>query len=281
MFRKREKKIFPPGTFIATPARLVAIVHLCLAFSLFLWIASQPFMGDLFAVKSELVLYEAVVEKQELMEKLSSDDNLLVSQRYENLKGKLQISFAVKWMMMLRLLIVQMPAWEQAWLFFSFVIPLLLLLRIEGAIQVCWLVPLITAGYCLNNQLNVPELQNHSDRALFPSEKYIVQRYLDGRLEGGILDQQNQLKKGWESYLIMEWANELPAEDNSIRGDQVVKGEFAFNIARIKVRKNEKILAVDKVPQRQSVMILGFYLLWNIFFAWAAQKAKPSEAVCQ
>lgn len=273
MFKKRQKKTFPPGTFIPTPARIAAIIHLCLAFSFLLWIASQPFMGDLFAVKSELVLYEAVVEKQNLMEKLSTDDNLLVSKKYENLKDKLQIPFSEKCIMMLRLLIIQMPPWEQAWIFFSFIIPLLLLLRIEGAVQVSWLLPLITFGFCLNNQMNLPELQNRSENALFPTEEYIVQRYLGGSLEGNILDQQNELKKGWENYLIIEWAHEFPADVMQVRDSQVVKGEFAFNIARIKARQNEKILAVDKVPHRQSLLILFIYLMWNFFFAYIAQKA--------
>jgi hypothetical protein len=278
MFKKRQKKIFPPGTFIATPARIAAIIHLCLAFSLFLWIASQPFMGDLFAVKSELVLYEAVVEKQDLMEKLSTDDNLLVSKQYEILKDKLQIPFSAKSMMMLRLLIVQTPPWEQAWLFFSFIIPLLLLLRIEGAVQVCWLLPVITLGFCLNNQINMLQLQNRSEYGLFPTEEYIVQRYLGGSLEGNILGQQNELNKGWENYLITEWAHESPADVMQVRDNQVVKGEFAFNIARIKARQNEKILAVDQVPQRQSLLVLFIYLMWNFFFAFMAQKANKKSA---
>ena len=229
-------------------------------------------MGDLFAVKSEQVLYDAVVEKQNLMEKLSTDDKLLVSSQYEILKDKLQIPFSAKCMMMLRLLIVQMPPWQQAWLFFSLIIPLLLLLRIEGAVQVCWLLPLITIGFCLNNQLNIPEFQR-SEITIFPTEEYIVQRYLGGSLESNILDQQNELKKGWESYLITEWAHEFPSDVMQVRDNQVVKGEFAFNIARIKARQNEKILAVDKVPHRQSLLILFIYLMWNFFFAYIAQKA--------
>ncbi len=52
------------------------------------------FYGRSLRSKSELVLYEAVVENHDLMEKLSNDDNLLISQKYEYLK-KLQIPFAV------------------------------------------------------------------------------------------------------------------------------------------------------------------------------------------
>lgn len=270
MFRKREKKTFPPGTFIPTPARLAAIIHLCLAFSFMLWVASQPFMGDLFAIKSELVLYEAVIEKKDLLQELDSDEAQSIIKRYETLKEKLQIPFVDKIKMMLRLLMVQMSSWEQAWLLFSLVVPLLLLLRIEGSIQVCWLLPVITLAYCLDNQFNASHLENDSHRSVFPSEQYIVHRYLNSVLSADILSQQRELRKGWEHYLIEEWAQEVPAAQFQMQQQQIVKGEFAFNLARIKARQNEKILAVHKVPQKQSPWILGIYFLWNCFFAWIA-----------
>src|SRR4051812_38869550 len=57
----RPSKIFPPGTFIPTPQRLMAIGQLCLAFSLMLWYLTQPFMGEYFALRSRMLLYEYVM----------------------------------------------------------------------------------------------------------------------------------------------------------------------------------------------------------------------------
>ena len=62
MFRKRAKKSYPPGTFIPTPARVFAILQLCIAFSILLWNASLPFMGDLYEIKSKLLLYKHVID---------------------------------------------------------------------------------------------------------------------------------------------------------------------------------------------------------------------------
>ena len=55
---RRRKKTFPPGTFIPTPQRLMAIAQLCIAFSLLLWYAMQPFMGEYFDLRSRMLLYE-------------------------------------------------------------------------------------------------------------------------------------------------------------------------------------------------------------------------------
>ncbi|MGZ3632816.1 MAG: hypothetical protein ACXWM7_00605 [Parachlamydiaceae bacterium] len=45
--------------------------------------------------------------------------------------------------MMVELLLIKTPPLELVWLFFSILIPLLLLLRYEGAAQACWLLPII------------------------------------------------------------------------------------------------------------------------------------------
>ena len=61
MFRKRTKKIYPPGTFIPTPARVCAIIQLCVAFTVLIWNMATPFAGELFNVKSKMILYHDVM----------------------------------------------------------------------------------------------------------------------------------------------------------------------------------------------------------------------------
>ena len=72
----KKKKQFPPGTFIPTPARVAAIIQLCLAFSVILWCAGQPFMGELFAIKSKMILYQSVMGSPDLLKKGKDDPKL-------------------------------------------------------------------------------------------------------------------------------------------------------------------------------------------------------------
>lgn len=270
MFHKRKKKIFPPGTFIATPARIAAILHLCLAFTLFLWITSQPFMGDLFSIKSEMLLYESLFDQSQLMEKLPPSQQKNIESEYEALKSKLRTPFLEKFKTMLLLLFVHTPALKLTWLFFSFVIALMLLMRIEGAAIACWILPIITLSYAIDNQMYMNSEPSDLDRGIFPSEKYIVLHYLEEPLSSDIYKQQAELTKGWQHYLVKEWAKENPADDRAVFMHQIAKGEFAFNLARLQVRKGNPILAIEKPPQKQPIGILSLYLAWNCFFAFMA-----------
>lgn len=267
MFHKRKKKTFAPGTFIATPARVAAIIHLCLAFTLLLWITSQPFMGDLFAIKSELLLYDSVFDQPELIAKLPPDQHQDLVLGHEALKKKMQLSFGEKFKSMLRLLLLYTPPLELAWLFFSLIIPVMLLMRIEGAAQACWILPVITLAYAVDNHMYAPSFQGHLDRDLFPTEEFITHHYLDAPLSNTIFEQQEQLTKGWQRFLIESWAGEAPADDATIFKQQLVKGEFAFNVARLQLRKNTPLLAIDIKPSKKSFVILGLYLAWNLLFA--------------
>ncbi|MBA3239555.1 MAG: hypothetical protein H0T62_14600 [Parachlamydiaceae bacterium] len=273
MFRTRQKKIFPPGTFIATPARMAAIIQLCFAFSLLLWIISQPFMGDLFAVKSERLLSQELIGKTALMELLPASEQESIKLYDEKLQQKLQHSFLEKFKASMQLLFIQTAPFKQAWLLFSFLLPLFLLLRIEGAIQACWLLPILTLAYAVDNQFNAQLPKKNPDTYLFPSESVLIQNHLRAPLSNSISKQQKQLTEGWKNYLISEWAKEGISSDLSLYEEQVEKGEFAFNVARLKTRSLFGLLAMEKGPERQSLAILGLYLAWNSLFAWLARKA--------
>lgn len=274
MYRTRKKKAFPPGTFIPTPARICAIIHLCAALTLLLWIASQPFMGDLFAIKSELLLYDSVLDRPESMAELTPDLRRFVNSGKENLMKKMQLRFVEKLTSMIRLLFLSLPTFESAWLFFSLVLPVMLLKRVEGAAQACLLLPIITLAYAVDNQINVPLTQDDSDRILFPTEEFIVHRYLNSPPSGTILEQQIALKSGWDRFLIERQVGQIPSEDPAIFKRQLEKGEFAFTIDRLRLRANRPILAVDSKIKRESPIILGVYLLWNCLFAGVAFRVR-------
>lgn len=272
MFHKRQKKTFAPGTFIATPVRAAAIIHLCLAFTLLLWITSQPFMGDLFAVKSELLLYDAVFDQPDLVAELPLDQRQDLLTEYKTLKNKLQLSFFEKFKSMLSLLCIYTPGLELAWLFFSLILPVMLLMRIEGAAISCLLLPVLTLAYAIDNSMYAPLSKGSSDQLLFPTEAFIVHHYLNAPLSPDIFEQQAELTKGWQRFLVENWVGEKPVEDLALFKQQVVKGEFALSVARTQLRAHKPLLAIESKPVRQSVAILGLYLIWNCFFAFVAYR---------
>lgn len=280
MFRKRIKKEFPPGTFIPTPARVAAIVQLCLAFSLLLWQASQPFMGDLFHIKSQMLIYQDVMgidthkdsslEKTARLERNAERFASLprslkhgIMENYATLQEQLGHSFRQKMHRLGHIFAYEISSYELLWMILSIVIPILLLKRIEGARHAVWLLPALALFFLFDNQRQ-GHLVVEQEKQLFPSEKEIVQNYLKEPLSSDILQQREQLLKGWNFYLIINWAQEKPSEDPVIFQKQAEHGEFMFNIGRLTMMEKMQ----KQFPQKTSLFILCMYLAWNLFFAW-------------
>ena len=96
MFRKRSKKEIPPEAFIAKPARIMAILQLCAAFSLALWYLSQPYMGDHFSVMSSMKLYEYAMKHTDDFAGLPIEDQQVIRSNYHQLQAQSQIPFSTK-----------------------------------------------------------------------------------------------------------------------------------------------------------------------------------------
>lgn len=247
MFRRRPKKNFPPGTFLPTSARVVAILHLCIAFTMILWYASQPFMGHYFAVKSRLAIFESVFVHPDYAQ-IEDGQKLILQEKYGRLASALDTSFWRKCLQSIEVLCTQIPIYEQAWLLLSVILPIYLLKRREGSWQAAWLLPLLCLAFCLDNRLHGRAIGLTAEEKLFPSEQVIVEHYLKEPMSANILEQQDQLKRGWQNYLNQEW-----------------NGEFNFIVARAEKTEMPAQMVVTK---RQSYFMLGLYLLWNIYFAW-------------
>jgi len=258
VFRKRVKKHVPPGTFLPTAARVVAILHLCLAFTMILWFASQPFMGRYFAVKSRMTIFDAVF-KSGLFLELSKDKQLELHNKYFFLQEELETSFLIKCSQSLKVLFVEIPAYEQAWLVLSVILPIYLLKRREGSWQAAWLLPLLCFAFCIDNRLNHIPVQS-GEEMLFPSEQTIVIEYLNEPLSENILEQREQLLKGWNRYLARVWAHESEITDATVHN-----GEFLFTVARAEKSELPKTMIVNK---QLSYVMLTLYLFWNVYFAW-------------
>ena len=284
MFLKRKKKEFPPGSFIPKPARVMAILQLCVAFTLIAWSCGMPFMGDLFRYKSQMLLYQNLMGDTALLSKLDEkkaqemqykfdrnserfsqlpdEQKRAIIQQYEHLQKMVSVPFIQNLQRAWRILVLELPPFMLAWIFFSVVISILLLLRIEGARQVIWLLPLIAAIYAVDNRWN--GIEPMTFKHFYPTEEQIVSQYLYEPLSSNILEQREQLLKGWQVYLVREWAKEEPIKEKEQFQLQIEKGEFAFNLALLK-SENEKA-KINEFLLKEPIWLLTCYVLWNLLF---------------
>lgn len=281
MFSKKLRKIFPPGTFLPTPLRILAIIQLCIAFTTISLYASYPFMGALFTQRSQLSLFENVMGtlpevsfeqanyNREHFGKLSSSEQAKILESYHQIQANGNLSFLDKCKDSMTILLLKMPPFTKAWVFFSVLISILLLRKTEGAAKASWVLPILAAAFAIDAYQNPPKKRIFAEANLFPTEEVILRDYLKEPLSPTILKQHEQLKKGWNLFLIREWAKEepLPDPENQM---QIYKGEFAFNLERLRLRlQNPKF--TPSFLAGVSYNPLAYYLLcfwWNLFFAW-------------
>lgn len=286
MFRKREKKLYPPGTFIPMPARVCAIIQLCLAFTIVLWNLAQPFAGELFSVKSKLILYQDVMGTVPQQQELSPEKRARLERNAERFAGlpenqkeiiltglqgvqkELQRSFFDKSLQALHILFFEIPPFEQAWLILSFIIPIMLLKRIEGAAQAVWLLPLLAALYAFDNRWHAHVRTPTEDVLLFPTEQVLVEKFLDEPLSASIFEQQKQLQQAWKMYLINIWDKQTPSNDLADANLQAERGEFAFNLARLEhIAKDRSRERYASNQTQDPLAALSLYFFWNALFA--------------
>lgn len=297
MFAKKRKRVFPPGTFIPTPARVLAIIQLCIAFTVILNAMSYPFMGELFENKSTKLVYDTVMGTNTHVAEMISDPDKQAQYRhyqhrnaerfaklpemqreqilaqYQRLQANNNRTFFAKLMRSLHILFFEISPWKQAWMLLSIVVSLLLLKRYEGAAHAIWLLPFLALLYAINNQTHGIDGMSHEAR-LFPSEEVIVEKYLEKPLSHHILEQEEQLREGWQRYLVREWTPAEPSQTKETFALQVEEAEFAFGIARLEAIAKDKKSEKNASPfqKKESLSLLGIYVLWNLFLAWFVNK---------
>lgn len=289
MFRKRVRREFPPGTFIAMPKRIVAILQLCFAFTAICAAMSAPFLGELFTHKSQMLLYQNVMGSSVLAEKLGVSNEghfqrnatrfvalpeaqrLQIIHDHDALQTKAEKPFLDKFGESFRILCWELPPFERAWILLAVLIPILLLLRRDGAAKAAWLLPIVAALYSFDNFSNGKMAKPSPDAALFPTEQVILRDYLQEPLSESILEQQKQLTKGWHLYLIKNWARQEPSDDHNVFSQQVEEGEYAFNVARLGILSKE-VHEKGSFYQRRHLLLLILFPIWNLFFVWVVNR---------
>jgi hypothetical protein len=275
---------------------MMAIAQLCLAFSLMLWYMAQPFMGEYFALRSRMLLYEYVMGTSDILKAREGQEAKLErqSQRFQALPQMEQQLLKEDYQQLqahakrpawrkiedgLRVLIRDIPPFEQAWIFFSITIAILILLKKEGAKQAAWILPLIVLVYAVDNQRTGKSSFSSPDDSLFPTEELIVERYLKEPLAASPLVQKEQLERGWQLYLIDNWSSGLK------EGDPLEEAEFNFTLARLKLlHQQPRSEWLHSFHQRLQPLTLFIYFLWNGLFAWVVSRplcvypAHPAKA---
>lgn len=264
--------------------RIIAIIQLCLVFSLLSWHMSYPFMGKHFALKSKKQLTQTVLGQdqcadQEIMARnrerfnaLPDNQKLTIYRYLDDINYKLKHSFAKKVVRSIHIVSFEISPIEQMWIVVSILVSLLVLLNFEAARQVALLLPLIAICYSLDNRYNgFTELSKEA--ALFPSEESIRLKYLHKPLSPSIKLQQGELMSGWRLYLIRQWAGEIPSEDQNEQKKQIETGEYRFQAARVLAQATQPpSIESYTFKRQQSIVVLALYVLWNLFFAWFANK---------
>lgn len=288
------------NTAIPRATRVVVLIQLCLVFWLMISSALKPFMTEFWAYKTTENLFLLIKGDPDLLSPAQRDDPewqpRLESHRvlFTHLPQVEQESLEAYFLkersrpgrslseamhLVLQAWIQGLSSYSQAWLFFSFTICLLLLLRVEGGQQASWLLILLTALYALNNSTHGTSPIEAPDYRLIPSEKEITENYLKQPLKGNWNEQRQQLQKGWHIYLIENWAGESAAEEGSEQfAQQLEKGEFAFLVARLKAWQKYKVPSLSyQLREKRSFFFLFCALLWHVFFAYYVNRRKALE----
>lgn len=261
--------------------RFLIIMQLCFAFSVILWYATQPFMGEYFSLRSRMLLYEYVMGNSDFLKKQThvSDklernaqrfENLDLSQReaikdgYRNLQAYAQRSPLSKILDGMKILFLRIPTFQMAWVVFATIIGIMLLLNKPGAKHAAWILPLIAIVYAIDNQSTGLTPMVEPDAGLFPSENVIVQEYLPS--QSGIMVDKNLLQQGWNNYLVVNWS----PEDSLSIPDKLESAEFNFTAARLMLLYKEAPNHwLNSLREKSSYLLLSIYFIWNLFFAWA------------
>jgi hypothetical protein len=266
--------------------KTVIIIQLIFAFTAVLWIASIPFTGEHFVLKSKMMLYQFILGQDphsninaQRFQSLPESKQEKIAKEYKRVLDYAARPFLSKLHDSFKIFFFETPRLELAWILFSILICILLLLRVEGATEAAWILPLIVMGYSLSNwRHSQPEQLPPEDR-LYPTEQVIVEKYLKEPLGRDLRTQKEQLTRGWHYYLVQNWSKEAPALNSKAFDKQVQDAEYAFHLARLEIMQENQNLQAGYPNYRKPMWLLLIYLLWNCVFAWISVEKASKKSV--
>lgn len=275
-------------------ARILAILQLCLAFTAVACYTLEPFFGSLYARTVQMGLFENVIGltkptsteiEQSLLKRnhkrfleLPEAKQAAIQQHFQELEAHTQPHFFNQLKQSFHNLFFNAPIYDRAWMFLAIAISIFVLLGTYGAKETAWLLPLLIVFQGISISTHGGKVALSEDERLFPSEELIVRDYLKEPLNSHILEQREQLLRGWNVYLVKEWAHEEPALEEKTFHQQVENGSFAFHLARLELAMHKPVEDLEDMPVHNppsSAMLLA-YLVWNLFFAFGVNKKMSS-----
>ncbi|MCH9609158.1 MAG: hypothetical protein S4CHLAM45_03800 [Chlamydiales bacterium] len=239
--------------------RIIIIIHLCFAFSYLFWILIHPFIKEVVIKKSEAILFESVVGNETLFATLPIDEQSNIREGYQKNALRKQ-SYGENF---------SLSFFGVVWMLLSITLSFFLLFSISGASNVCWILPMIVIayGFFLGS---APPTQNPE---FFPTQKELTP-YL---VENSGKKSREKIIDGWNTYLIHEWLHETPVDEQY--DDQVARGNFLFNVERVRWLLEEKRgdVTLAHALFTPSALQFIFYLGWNLLFAWQINRRSKSE----
>lgn len=270
-------------TEITRTQRFFLVIHLCIGLSLLFWYASIPFLDQLYQARTSMRLLQTVTGEEAFQEELrakgeTSDLPLLKRNhmRFNRLPQEIQTELlskreivsqqlatplAKKIEQSFSVLFIQPPLFLRLWLFFSLLIPMMILFGVNESRPLIWLLPVSTFLYAFFNLAAPPPTPD----PFYPNEATLVKDYLHEPLSPHLSDQKEQLQRAWKSYLVDQWLEEPIAHEKQIVEAQVEEALFLFNLSQtqqIPPRQQRRF------HQKQPLTSVSFYLFWNLSVAF-------------
>jgi hypothetical protein len=254
------RKHFPEGTFVATPLRVLAIIQLCVVFTFLAWVGGYPFLGKTYENLVMKNKYEVVL-KSPYFETLSETKQANLFKGYDHLNRQMASSFPDKLLNSFQILFIDLSLASKVWILLSIILPIFVLLRVEGAIQCTWLLPIVISLGFISSLTQKKELT--FEEKLFPTEDILVTQYMETPLEGTIFEQSMKLQEALDLYIVKCWLNEAPSNTPETLLNQKAKGHFLFNIARLEAHAKDRLIHKKQCGTGQWVL----FLIWNFGIA--------------
>lgn len=247
--------------------RLLYISQLCFGLTSLIWILFYPIFGSIYLYKSQIMVCEDI-QSQTLYDTLRDEEKLCIDSKLNSLKALYEKSKIQE----ILPLFMKISPFELSWIILAIIVPILLLKQTEGSEQIIWLLPICTLLFIFENVT----IGKDALLTLLPTEKYLEENYIGKKIKTlPIQEQRTLLTKGWESFLIKEWAREEPSTDKKYYSEQIEKGKFYFNLHNI---RNTPTCALSHAfYEKKSIFLLIGYLLWNVFFAYFGRYSIPKK----
>lgn len=279
------------STYLPLSSRIVTILHMSFAFWVIVWPLLSPFLLSHYELKSRLLPYQNVMgikiaedsaysgqlaRNQVRFSSLPDAARDEIAAKYDELTKESELSAGEKGSLGLKRLLLGTSPWLLAWAFSSVVLSLLLLKRIEGSQGATFGLLLLALSFVYFNG-GRPKPAEPKEFSVYPTEKEIVEDYLEEPLSPSIFTQHEQLNKGFEIYLIKKWAEKTPSNDPDTYRLQVEEGQFYFNLAKLDALKDEPVNNQEVKIYRKGFLFYLSFLFWNVFFALFMSRKKAFD----